>query len=82
VGQSAPLSPKYKTSKHEFFLGNKLYKQTFVLEINTCVNCPYGITKRAKTLKKPLPPTRALLSPVGISGVRAVSPLVTKNQEF
>jgi hypothetical protein len=67
-----------------FFLGNKLYcnKQTFGLEINTCVNCPYGITKRAKTLKEPLPSTRALLSPAGISGVRAVSPLVTKNQEF
>jgi hypothetical protein len=47
-----------------------------------CVNCPQKHTKRAKTLKEPLPPTRALLSPAGISGVRAVSPLVTKNQEF
>ncbi len=41
-----------------------------------CVNCPQKHTKRAKSLKEPLPPTRALLSPAGISGVRAGSPLV------
>jgi len=31
---------------------------------------------QVKTLKEPLPPTKALLSPARISGVRAGSPLV------